>query len=265
MLSKYKKIRIKNEGFTLIEALAASSILVFIGINVWIVIDRCVNSTANTTLKMQAFEVARENMEKLLSQNVVTESAEYGISERYPQIQWEKVVENFYEPINAQMWLKAVCISKYYDMEGQEQSVELTHWLTSLTKDQLLQIMMSQDQEQDQMAAQTFDTIEDAATYADVSVETIEQWINNGLMTTDDGFFIKYNLDLFNLYNGNPSAEDKENMQIRSEQDLELLRTKQKMENWQGEIEPKTGLTYGEMEQMNIKEIWDVLKTRQQR
>ena len=52
-------------------------------------------------------------------------------------------------------------------------------------------------------------------------------------------------------------------MQITSEEDLRQLQTRQKQEELQNEIDPRTGLTYGEMEQMDITEIWDILKNKQ--
>jgi hypothetical protein len=41
---------------------------------------------------MHAFEIARENMEKLLAAGSVKETAEYGTSDEYPEIKWQTVV-----------------------------------------------------------------------------------------------------------------------------------------------------------------------------
>jgi len=143
------------------------------------------------------------------------------------------------------------------DSSGQRQTVELIHWLTGLTKEQLMQIMNQQEDEL--LAAQLLETIEEASEYANVDSETIEQWINNGMLTTEDGFFIKSNLDLYMRTNGNPGPEDR-NMQVSSEADLKRQNTGQ----GQDEIDPKTGLTYEELEQMDISQTWDMLKDRQQ-
>lgn len=260
MTSTNKKFDIKNNGFTLAETVAATLILTFVTSSVWLVIDRCVVSTANSRVKMQAFVVARENLETILSQVSVKEIVENGNSERYPGIEWETVIETFYEPINSQMWLRAICTAFYYDTTGQQQSVELEHWLTGLTKDQLLQILMRQEDSQEDLDSQLIETIEDAAEYAGVSAETIEEWLKNGMKTTEDDFFTTTNLDLFKINNGNPAKEDIENLQVTSEEDLNRLKMQQNKQDMQYEIEPTTGLTYGQMEQMDIQEIWEILK-----
>ncbi len=263
MVLAHKKFGKKDKAFTLVEVITATAILAFITSSVWLVIDRCVTSSASSKLKMQAFEVARENLETLLTKVSVEETAEYGSSDKYPGIEWETVVETFYEPINSQMWLRAICTAMYYDTEGQQQSVELVHWLTGLTKDQLLQILMRQEVEQEPFAPQIIANIEDAAIYAGVSADTIEEWFKKGMLTTPDGHYIKNNLELFKYNNGNPSDKDKEDLQIESEEDLRRLRAKQNKEQLQNEVDPTTGLTYGQIEQMDIQEIWEILKNKQ--
>jgi hypothetical protein len=261
MILKRKKNEIKNNGFTLIEAVASTAILAFIASSAWVVIDRCVTSASNSMLKMRAFEVARENLEAILIQESVNEKADFGISEKYPEIEWETLIEIFYEPINSQMWLRAICSSFYTDSEGQQQSIRLEHWLTGLNKNQLLQILMRQEDGEADLSSQLIQTIEDAAAYAGVSAETIEEWLNKGMKTSEEDFFVTTNLDLFKQHNGNPSEEDIENLQIISSEDLSRLTMQQNKTNMKDEIDPKTGLTYGQMEQMDIQEIWDLLKS----
>jgi excisionase family DNA binding protein len=108
------------------------------------------------------------------------------------------------------------------------------------------------------LAAQLLETIEEAADYANVDSETIEQWIENGMLTTEDGSFIKINLDIYMQTDGNPSPEDK-NGQISSKAELTGRNAGQG-----GDIDPKTGLPYEELEKMDISQIWDILKERQQ-
>jgi prepilin-type N-terminal cleavage/methylation domain-containing protein len=263
MVSACKKFGKRNKGFTLLEVITATGILALITSSVWIVVDRCVNSAADMKLKIQAFEVARENLELLMSQPSVKETSEYGSSDRYPGIDWETVVETFYEPVNSQMWLRAICSASYYDINEEKQSVELVHWLTSLTKDQLLQILMQKEEVDEQLTPQLIETIEDAAIYAGVSADNIQQWLDNGMLTAENGSFIKNNLDLFKLNDGNPSDEDKQNLQIESEEDLRKLKAQQNKQELQNEVDPTTGLTYGQIEQMDIQEIWDLLKNKQ--
>ena len=261
MISAHKTIRTRNRGFTLAEAIAATAILAFIISSTWVVIDRCVASTSNTIMKMQAFEVARENLENIVVRASVKEDADFGVSERYPGIEWETLVETFFEPINSQMWLRAISTAYYYDTEGIKQSIELRHWLTGLNKNQLIQILMRQEEGVDDLSSQLIETIEDAAEYAGVSPETIEEWIANGMKMTEDDFFVTTNLDLFKLYDGEPSKDDIKNLQISSEDDFSRMKMQQDKESMQYEIEPTTGLTYGQMEQMDIQEIWDALKS----
>ncbi len=240
----------KKTAFSLVEVLTALAILALISSSVLVVINRCVASAADSALRIQAFEVARENMEKLLASTLVQENVEYGESDKYPDITWQRVVETFYEPITARMWLRGVCSAQYIDMEGQEQTVELTHWLTDLTKKQLLDIM-TREEEEGQLAAQLIGTLEEAAEYAGVDVETIERWLENGMLTTGDGSFVRMNLDIYKLSGGNPSPEDKK-LQVKSEAELIRLMTEQgkpggtkaAQKTGQDEIDPKTGLAY---------------------
>ncbi len=130
-----------GSAFSLVEVLAALAILALISSSVLVVINRCMTSAANSTWKMQAFEVARENMEKLLCSDSVTETVEYGSSDKYPDIQWQSTVDSFYEPITERMWIQAVCSAQYTDTDGQPQTVELTHWITDLTVEEAIKIL----------------------------------------------------------------------------------------------------------------------------
>jgi hypothetical protein len=98
---------------------------------------------------MEAFDIARENMEKILAQPAVSDLVEYGASEENPDIVWETTVEPCYEPITNNMWIRAVCTAKFLDESGQEQKVELIHWLTSLSKEQIQQILEQQRREEE--------------------------------------------------------------------------------------------------------------------
>jgi len=256
-----KKI-LSKPAFTLVEVMMALSILALISSSVLVVINRCVTSGADSALRMQAFEVARENMERLLALQSVEETVEYGDSEIYPEITWQTVVETFYEPITSRMWLRGVCSAQYIDSEGQEQMVELTHWLTDLTKNQLLDVMSREDEE-GQLAAQLIATIEEAAEYAGVDVETIEGWLENGLLKTGNGSFVRMNLDIYQINNGQPSAEDKK-LQVKSEAELiKHMEEQGRLGGGQDDIDPKTGLTYEELKEMDISEVWELMKNRQ--
>ncbi len=258
----------KKTAFSLVEVLTALAILALMSSSVLVVIDRCVASAGDSALRMQAFEVARENMEKLLASTSLQENVEYGESNKYHEISWTTVVETFYEPISSRMWVRGICSAEYTDTEGQEQTVELTHWLAGLTKEQLLEIT-TREGEEGQLTAQLIGTIEGAAEYAGVDVQTIERWLDNGMLTTKDGSFVGMNLDIYLRSGGNPSPEDKV-LQVQSEAELIKLRGRQgepggpeaDKQGWQDEIDPRTGLTYGELENMDVSEVWELLKNR---
>ncbi len=247
----------------LILGLVASSVLV--------VINRCVASAADSALRMHAFETAREKMEILLASNSVEENAEYGTSDRYPDIAWQTVVETFYEPVSNRMWVRAVCSAEYEDSQGEKQKIELTHWLTDVTKEQLLQIMKQQEQQDEQfLANQIIETIEEAAQYAGVNVETIEQWLDNDMLTSENGSFIKHNLDIYKRTSGKPSEDDKK-QQVESQEELVNLAQQLRQTNaeqipgqqgWQDKVDPATGLTYQELEQMDFSQILNLLKEK---
>jgi prepilin-type N-terminal cleavage/methylation domain-containing protein len=265
MIYRSKTNYLKNKGFSLAEVMMAVMILALTCSSVLVVIDRCVASARKSALRMRAFEVARDNMENLLASPTVKESIEYGQSEKYPDIEWQTVVETFYEPITARMWIRGVCSAQYVDSDEQEQTIELTHWLTDLTKDQLLKIEQREEDELEELAVELIETLEDAADYAGVNVETIEQWLQNGLLTTAEGSFIKDNLDLYINNNGDPSEEEK-SRQAKSLADLKEKRSQSEDgsagEAWKDEIDPKTGLTYGELEQMDFSEVWELMQNQ---
>jgi len=149
----FKKIAHTKPAFSLIEVVTSLIILALITSSVLVVINRCMASAADSALRMQAFEVARENMERLLASDSVSETVEYGTSDRYPQIQWRTTVEAFPEPITKQMWIRAVCSADYSDAEDETQTVELTHWLTNLTKEQLLQMIKQKEKGSEPMVS----------------------------------------------------------------------------------------------------------------
>ena len=140
MKCRSKKILLYAPAFSLVEAVTALIILALVSSSVMVVVNRCMASAADSELRMQAFEVARDNMETLLSKGTVEEMVEYGSSDKYPEIQWQTTVELFYDPTFEQtpIWVKGICSAEYADTAGQTQTVELTQWLTGLTREQLI-------------------------------------------------------------------------------------------------------------------------------
>jgi hypothetical protein len=265
----------------LVETVTALTILAFFTSGVLVVIDRCLTSAADMRLRMHAFEVARENMEKLLAAESLKESVENGESEKYPDIKWRTTVETFYEPVTSRMWIRGVCTAEYEDSKAEEQTVELTHWLTDLTREQLLELAKRDQQEQGAMTDQLIETLEDAAEYVGVDVETIEKWVNNGLLVTDDGAFVKQNLDLYKQAGGDPAPEQQKT-QIQSKAQLtqqakqssktdqpgDQQTTDEKPvdeEAMKNEIDPTTGLTIKQIEQMDFQQLFELLRNRQKK
>jgi hypothetical protein len=190
--------------------MTACVLLAFIGSSVWVVMERCMISAADSTQRMRAFEIARDNMEKLLIAESVEEMTEYGVSEKFPDIRWQTTVESFYEPLGSRMWVRAVCSAEYTDSSGETKTVELTYWLTDLTKEQLQQMMERTRLQRQQLARHIIETEELAAQYAGVGVETIRQWVRDGMPTTADGAYLKPWLDTYLRTDGKPTAQDKQ-------------------------------------------------------
>lgn len=253
------------------EVIAALGILALVTSTALVVINRCVASATESTLRMQAFEVARENLEKLVASSSVKEAVEYGNSDRYPDIKWETVVETFYEPLTNRMWVRGVCSAEYEDMQGETQKVELTHWLTDVTKQQLLQLAQQDEAEAEQVAGELIETIEEAAEYAGVDVETIEKWLEEGMAQTEDGSFVKDNLDLYARTGGKPSDEEKDKQVTSTSELLDLAKGTVDSQDQgasmpgapSGEVDPTTGLTQEELEAMDFQEVFELLKKKQ--
>ena len=85
-----KNEKLKNRsGFTLVEVAVSIFILGVIISTSMVLLDRYMNSAANADLKMKAFDIARENMEDLLAVKAVTDYTDFGVSEKYPEIEYE--------------------------------------------------------------------------------------------------------------------------------------------------------------------------------
>jgi prepilin-type N-terminal cleavage/methylation domain-containing protein len=255
-------------GFTLLEVLSALAILGLVSSSVLLVIDRCVGSAADSALRREAFELARENLEAVLVRDSVEETIEYGASEKYADVSWQTVIEAFPEPIGGQMWLRAVCSAEYTDSKGQSQKVELAHWIAKLTEQQAGQLIDAEELERLEVE-QVLPSAKDAADYAGVDSDTIDQWVENGLVLTGDGRFIKYNLDVFVKGQGDPSNEEKAKQVLSIEELAMAMRTMQRglddadSESQGSGADPLTGLSYEELQKMDIGEVVELLRQRQ--
>lgn len=244
-------------GFTLLEVIAALAILGLAASSVLVVIDRCVSSASNSALRMEAFVLARENLEKILVRDSVDETVEYGTSEKYPDISWQTVIEGFPEPVSGQMWVRAVCSAEYVDSAGATQKIELIHWISQLTDQQAGALVGEQDLEK-LAAEQVIETDKEAATYAKVDADTLAQWLENGLVKTDDGMFLRYNLDVFVQTQGNPTPEQKA-QQVESVRELAMkLRTEEKGSEQTG----AAGLSNEQLEKLSPGQVMDLVNKR---
>jgi type II secretory pathway pseudopilin PulG len=143
-----------NKAFSLTEVVVALVLLGFVCSAVFVVINCCMASAADLSSRMQAFEVARDNMEKLLASDGISEMVDYGSSDKYPEIQWQTTVETFFEPEADRVWLQGVCSADYVDTSGNTQTIKLTHWLTEITKEQLIEIIKEKQKELDRLGEQ---------------------------------------------------------------------------------------------------------------
>lgn len=192
MRCRFRKICFgRAGGFTIGEVVMALAILGFIAAGVFTVITRYVESATNSKSRMLAFEIARDNMEELLTRNSVEEFVEFGTSEENPDIQWETIVEPFYEPLSNRMWIRAITSASYTDTEGEVQFVTLEHWLTDVTKKQIMQIIDQKRREE-----QFYNALEELG---DEGLSEEEYFGEEQLMPGDEGY---------DEYYGDGTAED---------------------------------------------------------
>ena len=156
-----------GRAFTLVEVVAAVALLAIMISSVLVLMNNFVDAVIDMRLRQQAFDLARTNMETLLSESRLSDMAESDISETNPDIRWETVVEPFYEPINYSMWVRAVCSAMFIDSKGQDQTIELEHWVTNLNAAQIKQIL-----EQQRLEAEYLDLLQ-AGQYSDIQETTI--------------------------------------------------------------------------------------------
>ena len=191
----------ERRAFTLIEVVTSLAILGLLCSSVMVVMTRCTGSAYDVAMRLKAIEVARENMEAVISAQSVEEGTEFGTSEKYPAIHWETTVETFVPDLSTKTWVRAVCAAEYEDLNGEIQRIELEDWLTDVTDAQMQAL---------EGLTEVFETMEEAAEYAGVDEETITAWVDNGMVQTEDGGFLRENLDLYKRTDGNPSQEEKD-------------------------------------------------------
>ncbi|MFZ9033211.1 MAG: type IV pilus modification PilV family protein [Anaerohalosphaeraceae bacterium] len=144
-------VRSHRAAFTLVEVGAALVLLSIILSSVMVLMNRYVDSVIDLQLRQEAFELARGNMEQLLAESKLSDMAEFGDSEQNPEIEWQTLVEPFYEPVTDQMWIRAVCSAGFNDTKGEYQNIEMEHWITNLNAQQVEQILAQQQIEAEYM------------------------------------------------------------------------------------------------------------------
>ena len=95
MTAKTVQSNNRQRGFTFVEVVAAVVLLGIMLSSVLVLMNRFVGSVIDMRLRQQAFELARSNMEQLLSQSRVRETVDYGDSETNPAITYQTTVEPF--------------------------------------------------------------------------------------------------------------------------------------------------------------------------
>ena len=249
----------------------AVAILALVSSSILLVVDRCLGSASDSALRMEAFQLARENMEKILSSNSVEETVDYGSSDKYPDISWQTVIEAFSEPVSGKMWIRAICSADYSDSTGEKQTVELEHWITELTDQQANQLAGQPGSIEELTAEQVLETSEAAAEYAGVDVETIEKWVEEGLVTLKDGAFIKHNIDVYVRSEGKPTAAERK-QQVKSIEELAAtLKSRQEGEETTDQVRSPdgkdrlTGLPQEQLDKMGVGDVMKLLKDKKKR
>ncbi|MBN1508693.1 MAG: prepilin-type N-terminal cleavage/methylation domain-containing protein [Sedimentisphaerales bacterium] len=256
-------------GFSLLEVMTSLAILALVASSILLVVDRCLGSAADSALRMAAYQLARENMETILSSSSVKETVDYGNSDRYPDLSWQTVVEAFSEPVSGKMWIRAVCSAEYPDSTGEKQTVELEHWITELTDQQANQLAGEPGSIEELTAEQVLGTSEAAAEYAGVDVETIEKWVDEGLVTLNDGSFLKHNVDVYVRADGKPTAAERK-QQVESIEELASMIQSRQEEGQEttGQIRSSdgkdrlTGLPQEQLDKMGVGDVMKLLNDR---
>lgn len=155
---KHNRILKSQKAFTLVEVTVAIMILGIITFSVLVIMSNCIAATKEMQVQTQAFELARENMERILASEYVTEMTEFGQHPNNPDIEWSTVVEHFYEPITNKMWVQAVCRATYIDGDNETQTIELTHWITNLSEAMTRAVEKQNEKMQDYMELLNDDT-----------------------------------------------------------------------------------------------------------
>jgi prepilin-type N-terminal cleavage/methylation domain-containing protein len=144
--SKKSKARF---GFTLLEVAVSLVILGVLATSVLTIMNECIEAAIEQGSRQRAFEIARENMERILAWPYVQELNDYGSDEENADIQWETVIEPFYEPVTNRMWIRAVCSSSFTTREGEREEINLANWITSLSEQQIKNILDQKKREQE--------------------------------------------------------------------------------------------------------------------
>ena len=140
-----KQVQIYNQriqkGFTVLEALMAVLVIGFVASSIMVVMDNSISSLTEIKLRTQAFELARENMEMMLTGDSVTEISDSGTSDINPEIAWEiSIKAQQASSTDGVIWVKAKSSASYRDSNDDLETIEFEQWITSLTKSQSKQI-----------------------------------------------------------------------------------------------------------------------------
>lgn len=141
---EFKTVCKSKQAFTIVEVAAALLLLSMIISSVLVLMNRYSAAVIDMQLRQQAFELVRTKMETILSLPKLSDLNESGTSDVNPELEWQTVVEPFYEPVTERMWIRAVCSAEYVDSKGEYQNMELEHWITNLTAEQVKQILDQQ-------------------------------------------------------------------------------------------------------------------------
>ena len=169
----------KSKGFSLVELTAAVVVLGIICTGALIIINNSMEKGSDLMWRMKAFGVARENMERLLAKDSISSETDQGFDETYPDITWETRVDTMMR--GEIMWVEAVSKAGYIDSSGEEQTVELFHWLTSVSKKMMEQIIKQQAEEDSWLENQRdynpdYDPDQNPDTDSDEKPETTSQY-----------------------------------------------------------------------------------------
>ncbi|MGE4285836.1 MAG: prepilin-type N-terminal cleavage/methylation domain-containing protein [Phycisphaerae bacterium] len=179
-----------RKAYTLVEAMAALLVMGIVVSGVVVTITNCLETMIDMRLENNAVDLARENMEYILSKNDAYEFYDSGVDEFNPDLNWEIGFEVATYPNTSDMWVRAFSTSGYYRTDGEYKTIEFESWIVRLSDEQ-----QQQYKEQATAEQQMLDDVADAVSEAQAEKDTAEEETDTGSVEPADNSELQELLD----------------------------------------------------------------------